>query len=127
MLIATDPLSLLFMGCFLFGLLFLVVTTLLGNLGHGSQGGHVGHAGDIGHSDFSHHVDGLHHVPHVVNHQVGALQGKAIHVGKGIHPVPQGTTSHSGTHTTQQGNTFSLFSYVNPTSLVLFLLGFGFF
>lgn len=124
MLIATDQLSIVFISCFLFGLLFLIVTTLLGNLGHSGQSGHAGH---IGHSDFSHHVDALHPVPHVVNHQVGVLQGKAIHVGNSTHPVSQGTTTHNGTQATQQGNSFSLFGYVNPTSLVLFLLGFGFF
>lgn len=112
MLIATDPLSIVFMSCFLFGLLFLVVTTLLGNLGHGGQSAHAGTSN---------------HVPHVVNHQLGTLQGKAIHVGNSTHPVAQSTTPHSGTQAAQQGNTFSLFSYVNPTSLVLFLLGFGFF
>src|SRR5947209_2556688 len=126
MLIATDPLSLVFICCFLFGLLFLVVTTMLGNLGHS------GHSTHVGHSDFAHHIDGLHHVPHVVNHQVGALQGKAVLVGNGVHgnsthPVPQGATQHSGAQTAQEGNTFSLLGYVNPTSIVLFLLGFGFF
>ena len=35
MLIATDPLSLVFVACFLFGLLFLIGSALLGNLGHG--------------------------------------------------------------------------------------------
>ena len=46
MLIATDPLSLLFIGCFLFGLLFVLVSALLGNLGHGS--GHISHGAHIG-------------------------------------------------------------------------------
>jgi len=35
-LLSLDPLSLLFIGCFLFGLLFVLVSALLGNLGHGS-------------------------------------------------------------------------------------------
>ena len=82
MFIVTDPLSLVFIGCFLFGLLFLVVTTMLGNLSHS------GHSTHVGHSDFSHHVEGLHHVPHVVNHQVGALQGKAVLVGNSVPPAP---------------------------------------
>ncbi len=34
-MIATDPLSLLFIACFLTGLVFFIVTALLGNLGHG--------------------------------------------------------------------------------------------
>lgn len=33
-MIATDPLSLLFMGSFLIGLFFLLITLLLGNMGH---------------------------------------------------------------------------------------------
>ena len=38
-MLATDPLSLVFIACFLFGLLFLVVAALLGSVsGHG--GGH---------------------------------------------------------------------------------------
>jgi len=35
MQIATDPLSLVFLACFLFGLLFLIGSAILGNLGHG--------------------------------------------------------------------------------------------
>ncbi len=35
-MIATDSLSLVFIACFLFGLLFFIITALLGNLGHGA-------------------------------------------------------------------------------------------
>ena len=57
MSISTDPLSLVFIACFLFGLIFLLGTALLGNLGHG--GGHViGHTHigpvHIGHAGHSH-------------------------------------------------------------------------
>ena len=100
---ATDPLSLLFIGCFLFGLLFLLVTTLLGNLGHS---GHIG----------------LHHV--------GSIQGKELSVGHGTgHVNSQAHTTHTARDAAQssQGNAFPLLAYVNPTSIVLFLLGFGFF
>src|SRR5437660_3905806 len=110
MLIATDPLSLLFIGCFLFGLLFLLVTAVLGNLGHG----HVGTQG------ISHHV-GVHvggHVSHVVSH------GIAHTVGQGVRTAP--STQQAASHTAQ-GDGFSVLSYLNPTSVVLFLLGFGFF
>src|ERR1043166_9559056 len=91
-MIATDPLSLLFIACFLFGLLFMVVAAMLGHVGDH----------DIGHS--------LHHV------HFGAPHGHA-------------TGGHSG-HTGQgtgHGSAFSLLSILNPTSIVLFLLGFGFF
>jgi hypothetical protein len=61
-MIATDPLSLIFLGCFLFAGLFLVVTTLLGvdhghaigfhgHLGHMHLGGHAGHAGHVAHAN----------------------------------------------------------------------------
>jgi hypothetical protein len=99
-MLATDSLSLVFIGCFLFGLLFLLVAALLGSIGgHGAGHGAV------------HHID------------VGGHAGDAhgIHAGHAhvIHPTTH--TAHDG----GQGNAF--FAYVNPTSIVLFLLGFGFF
>jgi len=92
-MIATDQLSLLFIGCFLLGILYLLVTALFGNLGHHSQdaGGHAHHFHIEGHSHIGH--DSAHH-------------------------------SHSGN--SEEGH-FSLFSIINPTSIVLFLIGFGFF
>ena len=100
-MLATDPLSLLFIACFLFGLLFLVVTALLGSIGgHGS-----------GHFGGTHHID------------VGGHAGQAaLHSGGHthlIHPTTQST--HNG------GQTNALLAFLNPTSIVLFLLGFGFF
>jgi hypothetical protein len=115
---ATDPLSLLFIGCFLFGLLFLLVTTLLGNLGHSGHGG------------LGHHVDVGHHAGHIGPHHMGSIQGKGLSVGHGTdHASSQEHTTHSpkGAAQSSQGNDFLLLTYVNPTSIVLFLLGFGFF
>ncbi len=111
-MIANDPLSQLLIGCFLFGLLFLVITTLLGNLGHSGHGG-LGHDADI-----------THHGAHVVTHHVGDLQGKGVHIH--THAPSHASTAKGGSPASQ-GNTFALFSYLNPTSVVLFLLGFGFF
>jgi hypothetical protein len=92
-MIATDPLSLLFVGCFLLGLLYLLLTAFLG-MGHGH-----GHA-------VAHHGHHLH---------VGAHQH--IHIG-----------GQTGRHHQEIGNShFSLLAYLNPTTVVLFLLGFGFF
>ncbi len=118
MLIVTDPLSLVFIACFLFGLLFLLGTALLGNLGHAGVhsvshhvGAHLtGHAPDIG-------------GPHAVGHSTHvATHGPAHTTGHtGSTDGTQNTASHS-----TQGNA-SLLSYLNPTSIVLFLLGFGFF
>jgi hypothetical protein len=119
MLIATDLLSLVFLACFLFGLLFLVGSAILGNLGHGAGADHAA----------SHHFD-----LHVGGHALSGGQGGASHaVG---HVSGTHTVGHGGVHapghgaTTQQntqGNIPSILSYVNPTSIVLFLLGFGFF
>ena len=100
----TDPLSLVFIACFLFGLLFFVGTILLGNLGHAT------HAGDTGHTNAG-------HVTHTGGH---APSHAVVHSTQGTH----------GQHTTtadQQGAHFSIFPYMNPTTIALFLLGFGFF
>ncbi len=59
-MIATDPLSLVFLGCFLFAGLFLVVTTLLG-VDHGHAIGFHGHVGHVhlgGHGGHTAHVSG---------------------------------------------------------------------
>lgn len=110
--IATDSLSLLFIACFLFGLLFMVAAALLGSLGHGAHATH-----SIGHGT---HVGG-----HIATGHATTVQG--LHVGHGIaHSVTQGTKG-SVAKTDSAGNNFSLFGYVNPTTVALFLLGFGFF
>jgi hypothetical protein len=110
-MLATDPLSLLFIGCFLFGLFFFVVAGLLGQFHHGGVG-HVSTHGTIHHV----HVDvgGTHHV----------------HTGGGTHThhVQAGTHAHgTGQHASQNSARFSLFSILNPTSIVIFVMGFGFF
>jgi hypothetical protein len=114
MLIATDPLSLVFLACFLFGLLFLVGSSILGNLGHGAThtASHQFHLPAVGHGATSSigHAGGT----HVVSHG-------------GVHTPFHGTTTQQEASHSAQGNDFSLLSYVNPTSVVLFLLGFGFF
>ncbi len=101
--IATDPLSLVFIACFLFGLLFFLGTILLGNVGHGHTSSHVG-----GHAQGGGHTGG--------------------------HASSTHTAGHGSTHTSWQadvhglqGDILSLLSYINITSIVLFLLGFGFF
>ena len=73
--ISTDPLSLVFIACFLFGLIFLLGTALLGNLGHG--GGHV-----IGHSHVGAvhigHAGHTHAVPHASHSGRGGQSGQSI-------------------------------------------------
>jgi hypothetical protein len=101
-MIATDPLSLLFVACFLTGLVFFVVTALLGNLGHGIAHGAT-HNGSVVHTTDT-------HVAHTAGHGTTHTAG-----------------SHGTAHGGAQGHNQSLSSFINPTSIMLFLLGFGFF
>jgi hypothetical protein len=105
-MIATDPLSLLFIGCFVIGLLFLLIIAFTGHghghgiAHHGGGTGHIGHAG---------------HTP-------------PVHVTHGVHAATH--TGNSASQTTNQnahGSHFSILAILNPMSIVLFLLGFGFF
>ena len=96
---ATDPLSLAFIGCFLIGLLFLLITSFTGH--HA-----IHHMGGAGHMH-SHHLAG----------HVGATSS-----GQAGHSTMQ---AQQDTQLRQTGNLW-LLSYLNPMSLALFLLGFGF-
>lgn len=113
MLIATDQLSLVFIGCFLFGLLFLIVTAVLGNLGHGATHS-VAHHGPV---HIGGHVGGAHSVGHAATH--------------GPAHAPTHTTGHAaGAHgtsgtSTPQGSIQSLLGYINLSTIVYFLIGFG--
>ena len=99
-MIATDPLSLVFIACFLVGLVFFIVTALMGNLGHGATHGVADHTN--------------------------------VHLGQhsGLH-APAHAPAHNTTHATSKthagGDHQSWFSFLNPTSIMFFLLGFGFF
>lgn len=101
-MIATDPLSLLFIACFLTGLLFFIVTAALGNLGHG--------------------------ITHSATHPGSVVHTTGTHVA---HTAGHGTTHTAGSHATTHGGAqahhLPLSSFINPTSIMLFLLGFGFF
>jgi hypothetical protein len=106
MLIATDPLSLVFIACFLAGLLFVLISALLGNTGHGS--GHIAH--------------GMHISPaHAIAHSGSALS-------HGTHIAHAGQTHGSQSATASTGNNIfaSILANVSPLSIALFLLGFGF-
>jgi len=102
-MIQTDPLSLMFVACFLIGLLSLLITAFAG-LGHGHG--------------LAHHSGATSHIGHA----------PPVHATHGLHPTPH--TGQSTPHTTQQnahGSHFSLLSIVNPLNIAIFLLGFGFF
>jgi hypothetical protein len=104
LMIATDPLSLLFIACFLTGFVFFIVTALLGNLGHGMTH-NVAHHGGVVHTTSTHAVS---NAAHTSGHTAGSHG-----------------TSH--THASTQGQHQSPLVFINPTSVMLFLLGFGFF
>lgn len=100
--IATDPLSLLFIACFLLGFLFFIVTALLGNLGHGHIHAHAS----------VHHIavdSGVHHA---------GVHTDAGHAAHPTHAPQAGGEHHLGA---------TLWTFLNPTAIMLFLLGFGFF
>src|SRR6266576_2278639 len=123
MSIATDPLSLVFIAFFLVGLLFLIGSAILGNLGHGGTGhaaAHQFHLPAVGHG-------ATHSVGPAVGHAVGHIGGTHVAGHGTVHsPIHAPTTQQAGTHS-GQGNAFQVMSYVNPMTIVLFLLGFGFF
>jgi len=84
-MIATDPLSLVFLGCFLFAGTILVVTTLLG-VGHGHELhlGHLGHdLGHFGHGHASIHAGDAGHAGHAGHAHVAANGHDAAHAAHG--------------------------------------------
>ncbi len=108
-MIAPDPLSLVFIACFLVGLLFFIVTALLGNLGHGSS-----------------HSPGHHTGVHMGHHT--AVAHTTAHGHTAVHaPSPSTANTHASTAHSSTGGIEALFAYVNVTSIMFFLLGFGFF
>src|SRR6266516_4547914 len=110
-MIATDPLSLLFIACFLTGMLFFIVTALLGNLGHGVTHGATHHAG----LNIGHHAGGVHTVDtHTVSHGPAHTSGQAA----GSHSASHGTSDRTGllgkVSLTIQENGLGEIIYVSP-------------
>jgi membrane protein implicated in regulation of membrane protease activity len=118
MLIATDPLSLVFIGCFTFGMLFLIVTALLGNLGHGHAGTHI--AGQHDSLHVGGHVAGGHGVGHAAGHA-------PVHAPAPTHAAGHAAAAHGTTDQNPLGSIQSALSFINITSIVFFLIGFGLF
>ena len=94
-MIATDPLSLVFLGCIIFSGLFLVVSSVSG-LGHGHglhlgghalghvAGGHVTHVGQAGHATHAGHAGGHAATTHAAPAH-GALSGAPARLGLVAH------------------------------------------
>ena len=136
-MIATDPLSLVFIGCAVFSGAFLVISTLLGvgenHIGHlGHMGGHdVGH--DFGH-DAGHAGHGIHHDIHIGGHaDAGHDLGHAGHAGHADASHAGHADAHGDTSAAQTAAAPSLWASVSETllgalnlyGLLMFLLIFG--
>ena len=79
-MIASDPLSYLFLGCFFFSAVFLVITTVLG-IGHGHILGAGGHGTHLLHAG-GHHIGGHSTSGHATNATSSATGGNgAINTG----------------------------------------------
>ena len=123
---ATDPLSLVFIGCAVFSGAFLVISTLLG-VGE-SHVGHVGHIGHVGGHDVGH---AIHHDIHIGGHADAAHAGHAdgAHAG---HADAHGD-AHGESSATQTAAAPSIWSSIGGTllgalnlyGLLMFLLIFG--
>ena len=114
-MLATDPLSLLFLGCALFAGLFLVVTVMLG-VGHGHVG-HLGHAGHLGHVG---HVAHVGHVGQVSGHapaQAARLDG-AHDATQAAAPAVEGNSLWAGVQSALLGS-------LSLNGALVFLLVFG--
>jgi hypothetical protein len=109
-MIATDPLSLIFVFCFVLGFGFFLAASLMGSHGHG----HLGH--------FHIHLPGVHHAPAAHGGGHVAPTSHAAHA-----PTAHGNTASTNNQQTAPQARFSLAGYINPTSIAIFLLGFGFF
>jgi len=106
-MIVTDPLSLVFIFCFLLGFGFFLVAGLMG--GHGHAHAHIGHV----HVHVGAHHGSVHTGSHGPTHTSGANTS-------GQHAGNQQGTQHAA-----QQTHFALSGYLNPTTIGLFLLGFG--
>ncbi|HEX7737537.1 MAG TPA: hypothetical protein VF458_22000 [Ktedonobacteraceae bacterium] len=116
-MIAQDPLSLVFIFCFLVGFGFFLVATLAGGHGHGHAHAHI----HVGHLHV--HLPGVHHAPaHGASHAPHAATHNATHA-----PSAQNGANSTNNQQNAQQTAFALGTFINPTSIALFLLGFGFF
>lgn len=105
----TDPLSLVFIACFLVGLVYFIASAVLGHLAHGVMHATGGHQGAV-------HV-GQHTGTHAVTHTTQAVAAQ-----HSVHGHTQAVDkAHTGSHSQ------SWVPFFNPTSIMFFLLGFGFF
>lgn len=123
-MLATDPLSLVFIGCFVVSGTFLVLSSLFGfghghffHFGHIGHVGHVGHAGPIGHA-VGHASGVIHHaLPH------GHADGQGAHVATHSSASQgQSAATHAATNPPIWATALS---YLNLYAIMAFLFWFG--
>lgn len=105
-----DPLSLVFIVCFLVGLVYFIATALMGNLGHGSA-----------------HVAGHHAAVHIAQHSVAHGAAHTTHIPAHAPAHGAAAQAHTAARAQTSGHSQSWASSLNPTSIMFFLMGFGFF
>jgi hypothetical protein len=121
-MIASDPLSYIFLGCFLFSAVFLVITTLFG-VGHGHALGAGGHSIHLPHMAGGHHIAG-----HVTagGHAPAATAHGATHVApSSASQVTGGDTAGTTTVSPLGGFKSLLLGSLNLYGLLTLLLLFG--
>ncbi len=128
-MLATDPLSLVFIGCFVVSGTFLILSSILG-FGHGHffHIGHTGHAGTAGHVGHAGPAAG-----HAVGHASGVIhhalpQGHAA--GHSAHIAAHNTASQSQNAAASAQTSSSIWAmlagYLNLYAILTFLFWFGF-
>ncbi len=120
-MLATDPLSLVFVTCIVFSGAFLVVSTLLG-LGHGHilHIGHAGHVAHVAHVGHAGHATPAGHAAHSTSTH-GATHGAA-------HGQPGSANGQAGPPapvSPWQSLSTALLGALNLYGLLMFLLVFG--
>jgi hypothetical protein len=110
-MIQTDPLSLVFIGCFVFSGAFLVATTLLGT-GHGHSGLHF-------------HTGHLHLGGHVGGHTPGGTHGTAAHATAHAHTGDTATQGTDAAATPHVSPITHLLGGINLNEILVFLFCFG--
>jgi hypothetical protein len=116
-MLATDPLSLVFLGCLLFAGVFLLVSLVTG-MGHGHlfHAGHVSHVAGAGHAGAPHLAHGGHATAHAGGSHVASQAGPVTTVA----PQSPLATLWSSTVGTLAGS-------LNLLSVLTFLFCFGLF
>jgi hypothetical protein len=124
-MLATDPLSLVFLGCVIFSGAFLLISMSTG-IGHGHL--HLGHLGHLGHTGDVGHVSHMGHVAHpsASAHQIGHTAAGHTATGattdaSGAAPSGATSTIHSVLSPVQD----TLEGALNPLSALSFLFIFG--